>query len=106
MRLPIPEGGSSRVEKIGPLFDKIEKRYGVTVRTATQVRKSVATRVARECTDGERRVVAKQLSHSTETSSRHYDKTNTVRGAADVAKLRAKKKTKRPEPKATRSKVK
>ena len=80
------------MDKLGPLFDRITKKYNVRVRTATQVRKSVATRVTRECTEAERRAVAKQLSHSAETSSRHYEKTNTKKGAADVAKLLAKKK--------------
>ena len=59
LRLPIPEGGSKRVDKLGPLFEKITKRYKVQVRMATQVSKSVATRVARECTEAERRAVAK-----------------------------------------------
>ena len=39
--------------------------------------------VARECTDDKRQIVAKQLFHSAETSSRHYEKNNTVRAAAD-----------------------
>ena len=101
LRLPIPEGGSRRVDKLGPLFEKITKKYKVRVRTATQVRKSVATHVARECTEVERRAVAKQLSHNAEMSSRHYENTNTRKGAADVAKLLAKKKTKRPPEKAS-----
>ena len=80
------------MDKLGPLFDRIAKKYNVRVRTATQVRKSFTTRVARECTEAERRAVAKQLSTSVETSSRHYENTNTRKGAADVAKLLAKKK--------------
>ena len=69
------------MEKLGPLFVRITKRYGITIRTATQVRKSVATRVTKDCMD-ERRIVAKQLSHSVETSAM----TQTVRAAADEAK--------------------
>ena len=59
LRLPIPEGRNRRVDKLGPLFEKITKRYKVQVRTATQVRKSFATRVARECSEVQRRAVAK-----------------------------------------------
>ena len=80
------------MDKLGPLFDRIAKKYNVRVRTATQVRKSFTTRVARECMEAERRAVAKQLSTSVETSSRHYENTNTRKGAADVAKLLVKKK--------------
>ena len=92
LRLPTPEGGSRRLDTLGPLFDLIEKRYKVKVRTATEVRKSVATRVAKQCSEVERRAVAKHLSHSAETSSRHYEETNTRKAAADVAKLLGKKK--------------
>ena len=66
-----------KVERMGPLYRLLERRYGVKVPTATKVRKAVGTVGARELEDDQVRLLARKLSHRVDTHKKHYQQTGT-----------------------------
>ena len=81
------EQGSTKVERMGPLYRLLERRYGVEVPPATKVRKAVSTLGARALEDGDVRLLARKMSHRLDTHRRHYQKTDTVAGAAKAHQI-------------------
>ena len=83
--LSLPEGRP--VTKMSNLLDILQHRYGVSVPSATKVRKQVATL---ECSSDEIALLSRQMSHSIETHRKHYEQIGTSQHAAKAHSITKK----------------
>lgn len=60
--------GGKKVVKISNIIRFMESELKVEIPSATEVRKIGATAVAKKCTEGEARVVARQMAHDPRTT--------------------------------------
>ena len=77
----LPNG--KKVMKLSNLIRFMESELNITIPSATEVRKIGATAVAKKCTEGEARVVARQMAHDPRVSAQYYQ---AVRGVKDAKK--------------------
>ena len=75
----LPDG--NKISKIANVIRFMEHELSVSIPSATEVRKIGSTGVARHCTEGEARVVARQMSHDPRVSAQYYQ---AIRGAKDA----------------------
>ena len=63
---------SQPIDKITNVARILQRRLGIDIPTATMVRKMGATAVARNCSEKEQHLVARQMNHDMQTCRDHY----------------------------------
>ena len=76
--------GPKPITNVSHLTRKLEKHYNITVPTATELRKAVATSAAKSCDDSDISKLANAMSHSVETHKRYYTSFSTEKTAAET----------------------
>lgn len=76
----LPDG---KITKLLNLMRFMETELKISIPSATEVRKIGSTAVAKNCTEGEARVVAQQMAHDPRVATQYYQ---AIRGAKDAKK--------------------